>query len=90
VPKSRKLIKLVKKTGPLYSSSANISSKQPIKNTIDAFTEFEHNLDKIFVVKGKQHSPYPSTIVDFDNLTVVRCGIVDGRQIIKTLKQRIE
>lgn len=90
MPKSRKILKLISLTGPLYSSSANISGNQPIKKAKFAFEEFKDKLENIIVVKGKEKDNYPSTIVDFDNLSVLRRGRIDGQEVIDKLKIKSE
>ena len=88
VPASKKILSLIKRIGPLYSSSANLSGRTPIIKTIDTINEFGFDqLKNIYVVKGKQKDHYPSTIVDFDNLTVLRRGRVDGQKVLDDLKE---
>jgi L-threonylcarbamoyladenylate synthase len=90
MPKHRRLLRLIKLTGPLYSTSANISGNKPIKKTIDAYDEFKNHLSKIVVIKGKQNNVYPSTIVNFDDFTILRRGNVDGQLIVKKLQESVE
>jgi L-threonylcarbamoyladenylate synthase len=86
MPAHKKLLNLLKNTGPLYSSSANISGKETIKKTIEASNEFREDLKDIFIIRGKERDYYPSTIVDFDKLVVLRRGRVDGQEVLDALK----
>lgn len=90
MPDSKNILKLLSKTGPLYSSSANISGKPPIKNAKNAFNEFQNNIINILVIKGKEYDDYPSTIIDLDNLVVLRRGRIDGQEVIEKLKKHSE
>lgn len=93
IPGCSYLLDLLKLTGPLYQSSANISGKQPIKTSQEAFVEFKPFLERMIII---DNSPYeqcanqPSTIINLDNLTVVREGPINGQEIIDKLKQRKE
>ena len=85
MPNHDDLLTLIDFTGPLYSSSANISGKEPIKNTLDAFDEFSQNASKLLIVEGKTLSNQPSTIVDLDQMKVIRNGKINGNKIIEEL-----
>lgn len=91
VPKCDYLLQLLKLTGPLYQSSANISGKQPFQTSQETFKEFKTVLDRIIIV---DNAPYemltqqPSTIINLDKMVVVRPGEVDGQAIIDKLKER--
>jgi L-threonylcarbamoyladenylate synthase len=87
MPNSKNIMRLIKYSGPLYSSSANTSGGTPIKNTRDAIIEFQSCIYKIMIVKGKERDNYPSTIINLDDLTVLRRGRIDGLQIIEELKR---
>ncbi len=74
MPDSIPLLEIISRTGPLYSSSANISGEQPILDTNDAEKIFlEHIWDLIFI-KGKQKTKNASTIIDIDNWNILRKG----------------
>lgn len=91
IPDCSYIMDLVKLTGPLYQSSANISGKQPIAFSQQAFIEFKQFLDRIVIVDNAPYEPFcqqPSTIVNLDSLTVVRDGPIDGNEIIRKIKER--
>lgn len=85
MPNHKDLLTLLEFTGPIYSSSANISGKEPIKNTLDAQSVFSQNIDSLLIVKGEALSDTPSTIVDLDEKKVLRNGKIDGNKIIKEI-----
>ena len=85
MPNHKDLLTLLEFTGPIQSSSANISGKEPIKNTLDAQSVFSQNIDSLLIVKGEALSDTPSTIVDLDEKKVLRNGKIDGNKIIKEI-----
>lgn len=93
VPTCSYLIDLLKLTGPLYQSSANISGKPPIVMSQQAAIEFRDSLNMLIIV---DNSPWelstniPSTIVDLDQLKVVREGQVNGYSIIEKAQAAIK
>ena len=91
IPNHKKLLKIISHTGPIYSSSANISGKSPIKNTQEAIHEFKHYKNFI-IVPGKQLSNKPSTIIDLDTNQIIREGAISIKKImneLKNIKQKI-
>ena len=75
-PDSPKLLVLMKKTGPLISTSANTAGQKPIDSVAKAQRQFGDKLDFYVdagVIKGE-----PSTIIKKDNyeLKVLRPGAV--------------
>ncbi|MBQ0045743.1 MAG: Sua5/YciO/YrdC/YwlC family protein [Mycoplasma sp.] len=91
IPKCEFIIDIVKITGPLYQSSANISGQEPIGTSQQVFTEFKQYLDRIVIVDNspyEQFSQKPSTIINLDTLTVIRQGEIDGERIIEEIKER--
>lgn len=90
VPKCAYLIDLLKLTGPLYQSSANISGKPPIVMSQQAFVEFKDMLHALIIVDNspwEQSTNQSSTIVDLDKCTVVRPGPVNGQEIIDKINK---
>lgn len=61
-PANRELVKFLTKTGPLVSTSANISGEAAITNIDDALNVFEDTLD--FYVDAGELISEPSTLVD--------------------------
>ena len=89
IPNNIKLLSLIKLTGPIYSSSANISGKHPIKDANDACNVFKNHLSKLIIIKGKTKSNIPSTIIDLDNFKIISEGEYKGSEIMKQLKPLI-
>ncbi len=89
MPDNKNLLSLIKLTGPLYSSSANISGNNPITDTAQAIKEFNKSLNNLLIVKGKTESNIPSTIIDLDNFRIIREGKYQGKAIMKQLKPLI-
>lgn len=88
IPNCQYLIKLLHLTGPLYQSSANISGQEPITSINEAKGKFKKWKDKIVFVENdppENISFRPSTIINLDNLTVIRSGSINGEKIIKKL-----
>ncbi len=87
IPNHENLLKLIALTGPIYSSSANISGQNPCVDINDATKIFKNQVDKIIFVEGKNLTNTPSTIIDLDQYKVLRNGVIDGLKILKELKQ---
>lgn len=91
MPKCQYILEILKQTGPLYQSSANISGDQPITDAKQVPQVFQEHLKEIVVVDNhpKEELSYkPSTIIDLDKLIVARTGEIDGNKIINELKER--
>ncbi len=89
IPKSKALLALLDRVGPLKSSSANISGQEPIssvKQALEVFKKWEYRLvladDKDFKL-----THIPSTIIDLDKMIVLRQGAVDGNKILDKIKK---
>jgi len=82
IPNHKELLKLIKKVGTVYQSSANISDTPPIKNSEEAKQTFKEHLNDIVIVKGKEFGGTPSTIISLDNFSVIREGPIDGKEIL--------
>lgn len=76
MPNDEKLRNLIKKTGPLISTSANLQSQMPAESIEEAEKYFGKNLD-FYVDKGKL-AGRPSTLVKIENQTlkVIRQGVL--------------
>ena len=76
IPNDTKLVELLKQTGPLITSSTNLSGKKPAKNINQAQKYFDNLVD--FYVDGGDLSSEPSTIIRIidDSIEVVRQGCV--------------
>lgn len=78
VPNHYQLLKIISKTGPIFSSSANISNQKPYDNAIDYslqphFSKYDKDL---FLVNGKSNSINPSTIFNVDSGKILRKGLI--------------
>lgn len=74
IPNNKQLISLLKKTGPLYCSSANISNQEVVNNWKKAKKIFGK---KIYYITNKFNgSLNPSTILNLDNLLIIREGVL--------------
>lgn len=74
LPKKQSLLKLLKKTGPLISSSANPQGKKPAETIAEARKYFADMID--FYVSGGRMKSLPSTLVEIKNgqVCVIRKG----------------
>jgi L-threonylcarbamoyladenylate synthase len=86
IPAQLSLLKLLKKSGPLYSSSANISGYKPVIDSQQGIKTFHKWTYEMVVVTGKQNTTTPSTIINFDKKQVVRVGAIDPKPIIQALQ----
>lgn len=75
-PDSAGLLKLIEKTGPLISTSANLQGVEPLTNTSQAVKYFGDKLE--FYVNAGRLAAKPSTIVKpiFGELEIIRQGAV--------------
>lgn len=87
IPNHETLLNLIKLTGPLYSSSANISGQNPCVDINDAIQIFNQHQNQVLFVNGKNLTNTPSTIIDLDRYVVLRDGAIDGKTILQQLKQ---
>jgi len=74
VPKKPSLVKLLKKTGPLISTSANPEGKKPAETMAEAKKYFGDKVD--FYANGGKMKSLPSTLIEIKNgrLNVLRKG----------------
>ena len=89
MPKSKLLLKLMDMVGPIASSSANISGKQPINSIDEAKHVFANREFELVLVENENFklSNKPSTIIDLDKFVVLRSGSIDGQKIIDKIKK---
>ncbi|MDE5767749.1 MAG: L-threonylcarbamoyladenylate synthase [Malacoplasma sp.] len=86
MPNDKFLLKLIERTGPLYSSSANISGLEPINNELEAFKYFQKNKNDIIFIEGNYYlNNNPSTVFDIDNNIIVREGEISYESISKCI-----
>lgn len=77
IPDDKKLQKLLEKTGPLLTSSANVTGETPAANIAEAQQIFNDKVD--FYVDGEDYSNHsPSTVIRIidDEVEVLRQGAV--------------
>lgn len=92
IPNNKLILRLINQVGPMYSSSANISGKTPIKNlkeAVDVFgTKYSH---VVCFVDDKEYQmdddSLPSTIIDLDRMIILRQGAIDGNKILQEIEQ---
>ena len=90
VPDSSFILQLIDMVGPLYCSSANISGQQPIASVQEAKIVFGSKDSKLAILRPPKDwklSSIPSTIIDLDNMKVIRQGSIDGNEIINKLQK---
>ncbi len=89
MPNSKLLLQLMDKVGPLASSSANISGKDPIESIDEAKKVFSDKANELALVEDKNFniSHAPSTIIDLDKFVVLRTGAIDGQKILDQIKK---
>lgn len=77
IPNDTKLLDLLKKTGPLATTSANLPSKEPASNITDAQKIFGEAVD-FYVDGGDLSGREPSTVIQIvdDAIEVLREGAV--------------
>jgi L-threonylcarbamoyladenylate synthase len=77
IPKDRELLKLLRKTGPLLTSSANGPGKQPARSIQEAKTYFASQVD-FYVDGGDLTDRKASTVIRIadDAIEVLRPGAV--------------
>ena len=92
MPDDKYLLYILNKTGPLYSSSANVSGHDTIQNTLEANKEF--NVDKFYyslvLVEGITQKTTPSTVVNIDTWEILRegCRIDEVKEFINLIHER--
>lgn len=72
IPHVKPLISILKKTGPIYCSSANISGQETINNFKKAFLIFGEKI--AYITNTFKGSSVPSTIIDIDKWKILREG----------------
>lgn len=88
VPNDDFLLKLLDRFDFLYSSSANISGRNPITDLDEAHSTFRRWEGKLVLVDNKRKktkNTNPSTIINLDSKEVLREGDLDGQKILKEI-----
>lgn len=82
VPKRKSLLKILKKTGPLISTSANPQGSKPAATIAQAKKYFGDGVD--FYIDGGKIKSLPSTLVEIKDgkIIIVRTGAVKIRKTI--------
>ncbi len=90
-PNSDYLLNIIKKTGPLYSSSANISGQNPITNKEEAVSNFSNYINVIIFINGKYSKDNnASTIYDIDKRKIIRQGAITMSDLKNVLNTKIK
>jgi len=78
LPKKKTLISLLKKTGPLISTSANPQGKKPAQSILEAKKYFGDQID--FYIRGGKMISLPSTLVEIKRgqVNVLRKGATEN------------
>lgn len=78
MPNNACLLSILKQTGSLYSSSANISGQAPFNNTSEVFINesWKKHVSQFIIVEGQAQTQVPSTIYDTDKKQIVRPGLL--------------
>lgn len=87
-PKNKFLSSLIKKTGPLVSSSTNLEGHPPAETTEEAKKYFGNQIDKYYSA-GRKLKGKPSTIIDIvdKKITIIREGRYPIKKIISKYKK---
>ncbi|MDR2822989.1 MAG: L-threonylcarbamoyladenylate synthase [Mycoplasmataceae bacterium] len=85
MPNHEELLELIGKTGPVFSSSANISGKTPIYNHREAEVIFNKWSNKMVLVEGKQLGGTASTVINIDRKKILREGPLNAKAILEQL-----
>jgi len=89
LPANEKLIKLIKKTGPLVAPSANPEKKEPARNTKEAWNYFGEQVP-VYLPSDKKLSKYPSSLISLlaGQINTIRPGqkMAKIKEIKKDLK----
>lgn len=82
MPNSSFLLNLISKVGPVYSSSANLSNKEPIETVDDIKEQFGlKNKNLIFINANYNKGNTASTVYNVDKDKIEREGIIKYEQI---------
>lgn len=77
MPNHKELLKLLKKTGPLYCSSANISNQEVENNWREAKKIFGYEIN--YITNKFKGSKNASMIFDLDNFNIIRDGLLTSK-----------
>ena len=75
MPNDKKLLELLKITGPLFCSSANISNEDVINDWKKAKVVFSKKIK--YITNDFKGSNVASTILNFDNFKIIRAGKIE-------------
>ncbi|MFP7699526.1 MAG: L-threonylcarbamoyladenylate synthase [Candidatus Phytoplasma pyri] len=87
-PKNLLALKLLKKYGPLKTTSVNISGLPPLNNYKVICQKYEKKVDYIFYNSDKNLSKLPSTVLDLqfnNNFKILREGSITKKMIYKVI-----
>ena len=83
VPDQDMLQRILQKTGPLFSTSANLGGEAVPESSRDLSPELLKNVHGIFMIRDTVYPQVPSTIIDCtgDAIAIIRQGIVPVSQL---------
>ncbi len=84
IPNHKSLLNILKQTGPLVVSSANISGETETFTINEVYKVFKDDID-LYVENDQQLSKEASVVIDINTLTVYRSG-ANSEKIIQALK----
>jgi L-threonylcarbamoyladenylate synthase len=81
IPKNEFILKILKGTGPLISTSANLTGEKPAKSMQEAKKYFGNKID--FCVDAGELESMPSTLIKIENnqLEILREGVVKREEL---------
>lgn len=77
LPGSKKLRELIKKVGPIVSTSANLQGQKPVSSVDEAKEYFGENLDFYVDVGDLQGQPSTLVKIENDHLKIIRPGALN-------------
>lgn len=81
MPRDPNILNLIKFTGPLYSSSANISGRETPNDFLGVADHFHDDIYRLIFVERDERiipSRIASTIYDYDRKRIIRQGEIDS------------
>lgn len=78
MPDHEQLLKILHKTGPIFSTSANLHGEEPFNKVIDYQTvsHFQNYGNRLFLVNGCAKTRLPSTVFNVNNGIISRKGLL--------------
>lgn len=89
MPNHIKALKILKKYGPIWTTSVNDSGEKELNDFYKIKEKYKKIAYKIYKDKFTEKDNYPSTVVDLttDDIKILRDGIIKKEDIINLLKE---